>query len=63
MFSQWLLPGVLKQDKGGQCLVVLLLLMMLVVPVLNLVLSEDSSLHVSTYWMTLLGKYLAANKK
>ncbi|HBC56312.1 MAG TPA: urea ABC transporter permease subunit UrtC [Gammaproteobacteria bacterium] len=59
MFSQWLLPGLLKEDKGGQWLIVLLLLMMFVVPVLNLAVSDDSVFHVSTYWMTLLGKYLA----
>ena len=36
----------------------LLTLTTLVVPICNLLLPESSPLHISTYTMTLLGKYL-----
>ena len=53
------LPKELHQDKGGQWLFVTLGLVMLIVPVLNLLFPEGSSLHLSTYTVTLLGKYLS----
>jgi urea transport system permease protein len=37
----------------------ILLLLAVLVPVLNLAVAENSALHVSTYTVTLLGKYLA----
>lgn len=49
----------LKNDKGGQWLLSTLLLACLVVPVLNLVVAPDNVLHLSTYSVTLLGKYLS----
>ncbi|MCH9827998.1 MAG: urea ABC transporter permease subunit UrtC [Gammaproteobacteria bacterium] len=35
-----------------------LLLLAIIVPLLNLAVPADSALHLSTYWVTLLGKYL-----
>jgi urea transport system permease protein len=52
------LMRILKGDRGGQVLMALLLAAMIVVPVLNLLVPESSALHLSTYSVTLLGKYL-----
>jgi urea transport system permease protein len=49
---------ILNDDRGGQVMMSLLLVIMIVVPVLNLVVPESSFLHLSTYSVTLLGKYL-----
>jgi urea transport system permease protein len=49
----------LKQDRGGQIFLALLALATLLVPLLNIIPAEGSALHVSTYTVTLLGKYLA----
>lgn len=49
----------LKSDRGGQIFLALLALATLVVPLLNLLLPENSAFHLSTYTVTLLGKYLA----
>jgi len=48
---------ILKGDRGGQVFLVILLAVMIAVPVLN-GLPADNPLHVSTYTVTLLGKYL-----
>ena len=48
----------LRSDRGGQVFLALLALATLVVPLLNL-LPESSAFHISTYTVTLLGKYLA----
>ncbi|MDH5377651.1 MAG: urea ABC transporter permease subunit UrtC [Gammaproteobacteria bacterium] len=48
----------LQADKGGTVLITTLLLISLAVGVLNLAMPEGSALHVSTYTVTLLGKYL-----
>ena len=48
----------LRGDTGGKWLLSLLALTALVVPVLNLAVSEGNPLHLSTYTVTLLGKYL-----
>ena len=55
MFVQTLL----KNDRGGQLLLGLLLLIAVLVPILNLAVPADSALHLSTYTVTLLGKYLS----
>lgn len=52
------LMRILNDDRGGQVLMALLLAAMIVVPVLNLLVPESSALHLSTYSVTLLGKYL-----
>ena len=49
----------LKKDRGGQIFLGLLALATLLVPLLNLLLPESSMFHLSTYTVTLLGKYLA----
>ena len=53
-----LLTRLLMNDAAGQKLLLALLLTAIVVPFCNLVFADDSLLHVSTYTMTLLGKYL-----
>jgi len=52
-----LLMRILKGDRGGQVFLLILLAVMIAVPVLN-GLPADNPLHVSTYTVTLLGKYL-----
>lgn len=49
----------LKDDRGGQVMMVLLAIAAIVVPVLNLLVPEGSPFHISTFTVTLLGKYLA----
>jgi urea transport system permease protein len=46
------------EDRGGTVLLVLLAGVGIFVPVLNQLVPASSSLHVSTYSLTLLGKYL-----
>jgi urea transport system permease protein len=48
----------LKGDTGGQVMLGVLLLVAIVVPVLNLAVAEGSPWHISTFTVTLLGKYL-----
>ena len=49
----------LKRDRGGQVLLLVLALATVAVPPLNLAVPASSPLHVSTYTVTLLGKYLS----
>lgn len=53
-----IIANILKDDRGGQIFLAVLFVVSVVVPVLNLVVPPDSPLHVSTYTVTLLGKYL-----
>ena len=46
------------QDKGGSIFLAVLLAVAIVVPVFNLMVPESSPFHMSTYTVTLLGKYL-----
>jgi urea transport system permease protein len=48
----------LRTDTGGKIFLALLATITLLVPLLNLAVPESSPLHVSTYTVTLLGKYL-----
>ncbi len=48
----------LTNDKGGQLILILLAIVTILVPLLNLLVPADSAFHVSTYTVTLLGKYL-----
>ena len=48
----------LKQDRGGMITLGLLALVTVAVPICNLLVPETSPLHVSTFTMALLGKYL-----
>jgi urea transport system permease protein len=51
--------NLLKDDRGGQVFLTVLTLAAALVPLLNLLLPESNPLHISTYTVTLLGKYLA----
>jgi len=52
------LTTLLMNDKGGRRLLAVLAALAIFVPLLNLFVPESSIFHVSTYTMTLLGKYL-----
>ena len=52
------LATLLVGDKGGQRLIFALLAVAFIMPFCNMVFPEDSALHVSTYTLTLTGKYL-----
>ncbi len=52
------LARLLTNDRGGQVFLAILVLVAVLVPVLNLALPESNPLHVPTYTVTLLGKYL-----
>ena len=56
---QGLILKYLLNDKGGNTLLLALLALVIIIPVLNLATPENSILHVSTYTVTLLGKYLS----
>ncbi len=49
----------LKGDRGGQILLLLLSIAVVLIPIFNLAVPEGHALHVSTFTVTLLGKYLA----
>ena len=49
---------ILRGDRGGQVFLLILLATLILVPVLNQ-LPEGNALHLSTYTVTLLGKYLS----
>ena len=48
----------LRADRGGQIFLAILALVAFLVPLLNLMVPESNPLHLSTYTVTLLGKYL-----
>ena len=48
----------LEHDKGGKYFLAILLLITITVPVCNLFIPASSVLHISTYVVTLVGKYL-----
>ena len=56
------MPSILQQyfqrDRGGNSMLGILLFIAVMVPVLNLAVPESSAFHVSTYTVTLIGKYL-----
>ena len=47
-----------KNDRGGNIFIAILLAMIVFIPSLNLFVPSESAFHVSTYTLTLLGKYL-----
>ena len=59
MSRKGILLTLLEHDLGGKVLLAVLMLMAVIVPVCNLLIPEGSPLHVSTYTVTLLGKYLS----
>ncbi len=50
---------ILENDKGGKIVLSTLFAVVLLVSILNLLVPETSAFHVSTFTVTLLGKYLA----
>ena len=48
----------LLSDRGGMIVLALILLSMILVPICNLWVPESSAWHISTYTLTLLGKFL-----
>lgn len=52
------LTRLLHDDRGGKIFLTVLGLVAVVLPVFNLMPGEASALHVSTYTLTLVGKYL-----
>src|ERR1041384_7131152 len=56
-FEQFL-PRPLRGDRGGQVMLALLVAVVTLVAILNLAVPESSPLHLSTYAVTLIGKYL-----
>ncbi len=58
MLGRLLFNKLLHDDKGGDRMLTVLLAVMVLVPVLNLLVPESSVFHLSTYTVTLLGKYL-----
>src|SRR6478752_140018 len=53
------LVSMLRADRGGRIFLAVLLGGAVLMPVLHLVVPESSALHLSSYWMTLVGKYMA----
>ena len=54
-----LLLNIVSNDLGGKIFLGILFAVAIVVPVFNLTVPETSALHVSTYTVTLIGKYLS----
>jgi urea transport system permease protein len=52
------LSTILANDRGGKVLLAVLAVAVIVVPALNLAVPSSSSFHLSTYTVTLLGKYM-----
>ena len=53
-----LIYRLIERDKGGRYFLAILLLVTVFVPVCNLLVPSSSAFHVSTYVVTLMGKYL-----
>jgi len=49
----------LRTDRGGRVFLIILLAVAVLMPLLHLAVPESSGLHLSSYWMTLIGKYMA----
>jgi urea transport system permease protein len=58
MLSHGIVRTLLESDRGGRIFLLILAAVALAIPVANLIIPEDSSLHLSAYTVTLLGKYL-----
>jgi urea transport system permease protein len=57
MLSKLLLPA-LKGDRGGAIFMGVLLAVAVLVPLMHLAIPDGSALHLSTYTVTLIGKYM-----
>ncbi|MCS5591499.1 MAG: urea ABC transporter permease subunit UrtC [Gammaproteobacteria bacterium] len=49
---------ILRRDTGGKVFLLILLAVTVLVPLLNLALPADNPFHISSYTVTILGKYL-----
>ena len=49
---------VLVNDRGGRIFLTILAIVAIFVPILNLMVADTSAMHVPTYLVTLMGKYL-----
>ena len=58
MAHQSLVLTMMKNDKGGITLLSILFALIIIIPGLNLFVAPDSAFHITTYTLTLLGKYL-----
>ena len=58
MFEKSLIQRLLLSDTGSVVLTSIVIFVAIVVPALNLLVPEGSALHISTYTVTLVGKYL-----
>ncbi len=58
MMKSSILYSLVMNDKVGKYIVAILFASVIIIPFLNLVVSEGSFFHVPTYVVTLLGKYL-----
>ncbi|MCT7566270.1 urea ABC transporter permease subunit UrtC [Aliarcobacter butzleri] len=59
MRKQPLILKILENDKGGKIVLSILAVVVFLVSFCNLVIPSDSIFHISTFTVTLLGKYLA----
>ncbi|MEO8316491.1 MAG: urea ABC transporter permease subunit UrtC, partial [Pseudomonadota bacterium] len=57
--SSSFLAGLFRTDRGGVIFLALLAALIVVVPVLHLAVPESSPLHMSSFIVTLIGKYLS----
>ena len=51
--------NILNNDRGGNIFLTIMIAMAIMVPIANLMMPADSALHMETYMVALLGKYLA----
>ncbi len=58
MLLNYLFPHFMHEDTGGKWLISLLIAITLLVVMFNFFIPESSALHIPTYMVTLLGKYL-----
>ena len=58
MLDHTFIGRILANDRGGKIMLLVLAAALILVPILNLLIPEGSFLHMPTYLVTLLGKYL-----
>ncbi len=58
MLDHTFIGRILANDRGGKIMLLVLAAVLILVPILNLLIPEGSFLHMPTYLVTLLGKYL-----
>lgn len=58
MLDHTFIGRILANDRGGKIMLLVLAAALILVPILNLLIPEGNFLHMPTYLVTLLGKYL-----